>query len=343
MSVVYQDSEPNYSLQDNSIEIGQITVRFNDATTSKIKGIVQYILPQDEKEMIALHNAHRTPQSLVTKRLAPYTKECLQSSAQLMSSEMHYGGGRAQMAQDFGEQLREGVYILMVSEKVVYDTIEKENKRIYETKIQFDAKTNIPKRKISSIKEYGITVADAAITDVHYEEKVDIMLAKKIDAATKASVAKQELMTAQQQALTAKAKGEQALVEIEYTTKQEQTRQVVEAQTKVKLAEQDKLQQKIAYEGAMLESKKIKELADAEAYAKARVMQADGALEKKLAAYTEVQKYWAEAFSKYQGQVTPTYVMGGGATSGSYNAAQQFMELMNMKTARDLNLDLKNK
>jgi hypothetical protein len=343
ISVLYQATEPDYELEDNSIEIGQISIRFNDATTSNIKGIVQYILPSDEKEMIALHNAHRTPQSLVTKRLAPYTKECLQSSAQLMSSEMHYGGGRAQMAQDFTEQLKEGVYLLSVSEKIVFDSLEKENKRIYETKIQFDAQSKLPKRKTSSIKEYGITVADAAITDVDYEEKVDVMLAKKIDAATKASVSKQELMTAQQQALTAKAKGEQALVEIEYTQKQEQTRQVVEAETKVKLAEQDKIQQKIAYEGAVLEAKKIKELADAEAYSKSRVMQADGALDKKLAAYVEVHKQWADAFSKYQGQVTPTYMMGSSYSPGGYNAAQNFMDMMTIKTARDLNIQLQNK
>jgi hypothetical protein len=231
--------------------------------------------------------------------------------------------------------------LLSVQEKIVYDSLEKENKRIYETKIQYDA-AKVPKRKVSSIKEYGITVADAAITDVDYEEKVDMMLSKKIDAATKASVSKQELMTAQQQALTAKAKGEQALVEIEYTQKQEQTRQVVEAQTKVLIAEQDKVQQKIAYEGAVLEAKKIKELADAEAYSKARVMQADGALDKKLNAYIEVQKSWANAFAQYQGQVAPTYMMGGG-TGGGYNAAHNFMEIMTMKAAKDLNLQMQNK
>src|SRR5690606_6097566 len=136
------------------------------------------------------------------------------------------------------------------------------------------------------------------------------------------------------------AKGEQALVEIEYNQKQEQTRQVVAAETKVKLAEQDKIQQKIAYEAAVLEAKKIKELADAEAYSKLKVMQADGALEKKLAAYVQVHKQWADAFSKYQGQVTPTYIMGSPSYPGGYNAAQSFMDLMTIKTAKDLNIQL---
>jgi len=340
ISVTYQEQSPNLDIQDNGIEVGQIMIRFSDATTANVKGITQFILPSDEKEMILIHNTHRTPQSLVVKRLAPYTKECLQSSAQLMSSEKHYGGGRAQMAQDFMDQLKEGVYLLTTEENIVFDSLEQEKKRVYQTEIQFDKKTSLPKRKLSSIKEYGITVADAAITDVDYEDKVDQKLIKIIDAVTKSSISKQELMTAQQQTLTAKAKGEQALVEIEYQQKQEQTRQVVEAETKVKVAEQDKLQQKIAYEGSILEAKKIKEMADAQAYARSKIMQADGALEMKLKAQVEVQKVWADAFSKYTGAIVPTIQTGGSATQ---NGALNFMDLMTAKTAKDFALDLKNK
>jgi hypothetical protein len=340
ISVTYQEGSAKLNLEDNGIEVGQIMIRFSDATTANVKGITQFILPSDFKEMILIHNTHRTPQSLVVKRLAPYTKECLQSSAQLMSSEKHYGGGRAQMAQDFLDQLKEGVYLLKTEQNLVFDSVEMEKKRVYQTEIQYDKKTSLPKRKLSSIKEYGITVADAAITDVDYEDKVDEKLVKIIDAVTKSSISKQELMTAQQQTLTAKAKGEQALVEIEYQQKQEQTRQVVEAETKVKVAEQDKLHQKIAYEGAILEAKKIKELADAQSYARAKIMQADGALEMKLKAQVEVQKVWADAFSKYQGAVVPQIQTGGGPTQ---NGALNFMDIMTAKTAKDFALDLKNK
>lgn len=340
ISVSYQADAPDMDLKDGTIEIGKQTIRFGgDATSANISGIVQYILPMDEKEMIEMHNAHRTPQSLVQKRLAPYTKECLQSSAQLMSSEAHYSGGRAQMAQDFQDQLKNGVFILKTIDKVVYDSLEKENKRVYETN-PLTNKDGSPKRKVSSIKEYGVTVADAAITDVDYEERVDAMLAKKIDASTKASVAKQELLTAQQQQLTAKAKGEQKLVEIEYQQKQEQTKQVVAAQTQVELARQDLAKQEIARQAAEKEAAKIKVLADAEAYAKQRVMQADGALDKKLKAYVEIEKAKWDAFSKYPGNIVPMFQGGGGAGG---NNAISFMELWNAKVMKDLSLDMKNK
>jgi len=338
ISVTYQAEAPNLELEDNGIEVGQVMIRFSDATTANVKGITQYILPNDEKEMILIHNTHRTPVSLVSKRLAPYTKECLQSSAQLMTSEKHYGGGRAQMAQDFLDQLKEGVYLLKTEDVIEYDSLEKENKRVYRTEIQYDGKS-APKRKLSSIKEYEITVADAAITDVDYEEKVDDKLVKIIDAVTKSSISKQELMTAQQQTLTAKAKGEQALVEIEYQQKQEQTKQVVAAQTKVQVAEQDKLQQKVAYEGAIFEAKKRQTLADVAAYEKRTTIQANGALEQKLEAYVDIQKAWADAFSKYTGNVAPQIISGGSGQVG--NAGVNFMEMMAAKSAKDLLLDMK--
>lgn len=340
ISVLYTADKPDYDLEDNGIEIGQIKVQFNEATTAEIKGITQYILPSDEKEMILLHNTHRTPESLVSKRLAPYTKACLQSAAQLMSSEMHYSGGRAQMSQDFQNQLTDGPYLLSIQERVVFDSTENSKKRIYQANIQL-GKDGLPKRKASSIKEYGITVADAQTTDVTYETRVTDKIAKVIDAATKSAISKQELMTAQQQALTAKAKGEQALVEIEYKQKQEQTKQVVAAETKVEVAKQDLLQQEVQRQAAYKEADKIKTLADANAYEKQRNMTADGALDKKLAAYIEVQKAWATAFQNYDGSITPTYMMGG--SSSSNNAMQNFMELQNAKAMRDLNLNLNSK
>lgn len=341
ISVTYMQDQADLDLEDNGIEIGKINIMFSDGTTADVRGITQFILPSNEKDMILINNTHRTPQSLVVKRLATYTKECLQSSAQLMSSDKHYGGGRAQMSQDFVDQLRNGVYLSETKEKVRYDSTEKENKRTYVTEIKKDKDGNLL-RKISAIREYEISVADASINDVDYEQKVDEKLAKIIEASTKSAVSRQELMTAQQEALTAEAQGKKALVTVEYDQRQEQTKQVVEAETKVKLAEQDKQQQRIAFEAAVFEAKKKVTLADAAAYEKRTTMQANGALEQKLDKWLEAQKVWAAAFGQYQGNVTPQVVTGG--NMGPYqnnNAAVSFMELMGVKAAKDLAIDFR--
>jgi hypothetical protein len=86
LSVSSRNEKADYDLVDGSIEIGYIPIRFNDATTATAAGITQYILPSTEKEMLSIHNTHKTPESLVQRRLGPYTIECLQNSSQLMSS-----------------------------------------------------------------------------------------------------------------------------------------------------------------------------------------------------------------------------------------------------------------
>ena len=70
-------------------------------------------------------------------------------------------------------------------------------------------------------------------------------------------------------------------------------------------------------------------------------MSADGALDKKIAAYTTVMQYWADAFGRYQGAMVPTYMMGGNGSAG--NAGTNFMQLMSMQAMKDLNLNLNNK
>lgn len=314
ISVSYKDSLPGERMEDNVIEIGQISVRFNDATTAKIAGITQYILPSIESEMLAIHNAHKTITALVKRRLSPYTQECLQSSAQLMSSEMHYSGGRAQMVQDYLDQLKNGAFLLRVSKGSVYDSIEKTIKTTYDVVIKTDKKDQVM-RKFSSIKEYGISVGDAQVTDVDYQAQVDNMLAKKIEAATAASISKQQLMTAQQQGLTAKAQGEKKLVETEYAKKVDQTNQVVAAQTKVQLAEQYKLEQKMASEAALFAAQVVKTNADAEAYKASRLVsaglspwdKADFEMKTKIGVAAELAKI----------KLPDTYISGGSNTNSS--------------------------
>jgi len=69
------------------------------------------------------------------------------------------------------------------------------------------------------------------------------------------------------------------------------------------------------------------------------VMQADGALDKKLDAWTKAQELWANAFAKYPGRAVPEVVIGGsGGHQGT--AAQTFMDMLSIKAARDLALDM---
>ena len=323
----------------STVEGNLILVRFNDATEARAQTVVRFRMPDVEADMLQLHSEYVNREYLALKGLQPYTIECLKNSAQLMDSEQHYSGGRAQLSQYFQDQLEEGLFILDIQETFTRDTLTGETKRIYANKIRVNS-DGVKVRKESDLKRFGIRIASATIENVDYEAQVDEKLKKKIGASTRESVSKQNLVTAQQEAMTAEAEGRKRLVEIEYKEKQVQTQQLVQAETAVRLAEKDKEKQRIALEAAKLEAQKIKALAEAEAYAKQKVMAADGALDKKLAAYKDVQEVWANAFMNYKGDLVPKFQTGGG-TKG--NAGLDFMEIMSAKAAMDLNLNTKVK
>lgn len=315
IGIQYKAEAEDLTLVDNTVDIGKTGVSFLGGASATVTGIAQFGLPNDEKTMLEIHNVHRSIKGLINKRLAPYTQECLSASAQLLTPEEHYNGGKAQMAQNYLDQLKGGSYLLEIDKISTYDTLEKTMKSEYVVKKQLD-KNDIPKRKFSSIKEYGISIGDAQITKTIYEDRINNMLGKQIDANTAASVAKQQLMTAQQQALTAKAQGEKKLVETEYLKKVDQTNQVVAAETKVKLQEQYKFEQKMAAEAAEFSSKAVRINADAEAYKASRLVQAGlSPLDK---AEYDLNKY--KAYCEALGKITlPINYFAGGNGSGSQN------------------------
>ncbi len=334
-----------YTNQSTEATVNQpmVEIRFMDATTARAEVFVKYALPNNPKLMLECHEDFRNVDHLAATGLAPYTRECLKYSTQLMESEQHYSGGMSKLSNDFRDQLDNGQYVVDNYESTLRDSVTGELKKTYENKIRLDEQSK-PVRNSNDLLDMGIVVRTHNIINVDYEDQVDSKLSKKIEASTRESVSKQNLITAQQEELTAAAEGRKRLVEIEYEKKQEQTTQLVKAETQVKLAEKDREKQKVALEAARLEAQKIKALADAEAYAKQKIMNADGALEKKLETYEKVQQMWAGAFSKYQGDLVPKIQTG--ATAGNKpNAGLDFMEMMGAKAAMDLslNMQVKNK
>lgn len=327
----------------STVDIEPIGIRFNDATSATATGVVKFMLPKSDSLMVKMHKDYRNVDNLAITGFKPFVMECLKNSSQLMSSEMHYLGGRSTMSQYFQDQLEDGVYILQTEEKIVRDSVEKENKRVYLTRISKTKNGSIDRKK-TMLTQYGIGITDAVISDVDYEERVDNLLGLKIDATSKTSISKQELMKAQQEALTEEAKGKKVLVETEYKELQNQKTQVIQAETevklaeqKVRLAEQDKLKQKAEFEASIFQAKKTKELADGEAYAKKAVMVADGALTQRLAAIVEINKNYAEAIGKQP--IVPSIVIGGGV-GGQTPSSTTLVDMLMIKTAKDLAVDL---
>ena len=158
-------------------------------------------------------------------------------------------------------------------------------------------------------------------------------------------------MQEEEQRLLAITRGEREVAERQAAAKVEQIQLTTEAETKKQLAVTEANQRKeraaidrdtaeIRLEQARIDAESRQVSADAAAYEKKAIIEADNALQQKLDAYVTAQKYWAEAFSKRQ---VPKQVFGmggnGSGKAGSDNDIQDFLNLMTMRAARDLSVD----
>ena len=95
----------------------------------------------------------------------------------------------------------------------------------------------------------------------------------------------------------------------------------------------------INLEKAKVEAKTLKTLSDAEAYKKRVILQADNALAQKLDAEVQIQRLWADAYSK---RSVPTNVFGGGDSGtpvGSDGEVKAFMQMLTLDAAKRLSYD----
>lgn len=237
-------------------------IRFNDATNATAEATVRWRLPDTSRDMLLVHKNYGSSLKLAQSTLSEYSRACLRYSAQLMESETHYSGGQSRMQEDFRSQLQEGQYVLETKSEYVLDSLSNQKKKLTSTFLRKDS-NNVPIRIKSDIHQYGINVDYAQIGSVDYEPQVDAKLKKKIEASTRESVSKQELITAQQEALTAVEEGKK---QIEKTRARE-----------LALKEEAVIQAQRAFEVEKLKAAKATETAkkiEAEGRAKAAANQA---------------------------------------------------------------------
>lgn len=285
---------------------GAVAIRFNDATQATAQANVRWALPKDEGSMIDLHKSYRSANMLENRTLEPYARECLAFSAQLMESETHYSGGQSKLKEDFRDQLLNGQYVLETKIEYVTDSLTREKVKITDTNIRRDAQ-GVPIRIPSDVQTYGIKAVFAAVPHVDYEPIVDQKLQAKIDQSTRESIAKQELITAQQQALTEKAKGEQLIAKTRADEEASKLQAVIQA-------EKAKLVAKEESEKAKYIANRIEEEGRAEAAKNMALVKAGLTPQEKAEWEYKTKVDVARELAKVN---VPSMVVGGGSNGSS--------------------------
>lgn len=326
-----------------------------------VEASTRFRLPQGD-QFLKIAQEYRTPENFQATALTPAIKETLQATASLMSADDYFAGARSEFGNEFENQLRQGIYVTKrkeVERKVVRSRNEGNalltgagedegsNRVEFVTEKVVD-KDGKPVRKVQQFVTMGVDVVEARITNVDPNPQYKQRMQKVQQALAELAIARQDRLKEEEQKLLVTARGEKEVEQKRQETLRDQIEQTTKAQTDKKLAiisaEREKESAEIArltsielLEKAKIDDQATKTLADAEAYAKEAVIKADGALDKKLAAYVEVQKAFAEAFSKAP---VPSVNMAGNGNTGRGGEAQDFLSLLTVKAAKDLQLDM---
>ena len=343
---------------------------FLDQVDAFVSATARFELPADEDAFLRLARQYRTPENLLRTELVPAFEETLGATAALMSAEDYFQGGKTEFNNEFQRQMEDGIYLVRRIEQQVetnqsrpgsanaalgedQENFGDDTKTVFVVQKLLD-QTGQPRRKEQSFTKFGISVTSARVTDVNPNEKFKDRMALRQQAAADRAIAREQRIQEEEQKLLAVARGEREVAERQASAKVTQIERTTDAETEKQLAitaaerEREaariaKEQSEILLEKARIDAEAVQVAAEAEAYAKRQILDADNALAQKLDAEIEIQKLWANAFARRN---VPTYVFGGGgggdlggAPVGSDDEASRLFQILTLQAAERLDYD----
>jgi regulator of protease activity HflC (stomatin/prohibitin superfamily) len=300
-------------------------IRFNDAVEAAISTSIRIRLPSNPQSLLHLALEYRSLENLVNGSMMPTIREVLRNSARMISAQEYIMGKGGIFEQAVSDQMQNGIYELEIrsyrdTSRLGFQTADQrqvENNTVVRNEVlKILDKNGIPVRKSNDFIKYGIEVSQVVVDNVDPEQKFKDLLDQQRDAAGKANVARQEAQRAQYEKEKIIAQGESKKAETRVAKEVDQLNILVAAETEMKQAQTNIATNKFALEAAELAAKATKVTADAEAYQRERMMKADNALDKRLAATVKINEVWAGAL-KGATLVPTTMIQSGDSKGGS--------------------------
>jgi len=348
-----------------SANLPPLNIMFLDQVDAYAEATVRFSIPSDPESFLKLAHEYRSPENLLRTALMPAFKETLQANASLMTAEDYYSGSRTEFNSEFENQMNRGIFLVKrievetraskqarasanASLGLNQEQYGEGSKTIFVVK-KLLGKDGLPRRKSQRFLEFGITVVSALVTEMRPNKKFVERMQLKQKASADRAIAREQRVQEEEQRLLAIARGEREVAQRQAKAKVDQIQKTTEAETEKQLAitNANKLKEQAAiskdtaqinYEKAKIEALTKRTLAEAEAYQKRIILEADNALAQKLDAEVKIQRLWAQAFAQRK---VPTTVFGSSGLSGtpvgSDNEVKAFMQILTLDAAKRLN------
>jgi regulator of protease activity HflC (stomatin/prohibitin superfamily) len=308
-------------------------IRFNDNGHGTVFGSIQFDIPMDKENLYKIQTKYGSEDALKDQLLQTVVNKCLYMTGPMMSSRESAAEKRAYLINYVEDQVANGVYKTVAKEVTVKDPISGSEKAVTVVEIVF-GKDGLPGRQEEAIlKNFGIRAFNFSIDNLKYDKTVEDQIAEQQKIMMAVQTAMADAKKAEQAAITAEANGKASAMSAKWA------QEAIKASA-VTIAEKNRDSMKLVAEAAAFEKQALILQGQGESEKRRLILNADGALAIKIEAWKSVQSMWADAFSKFQGSIVPQIVSGGSGYSNGQNGANQFMEMMGMKAAKDLGLEL---
>ena len=320
-------------------------IRFNDQGKAVVSGGIRAKMPLDEANLRKIHETYGSWAAVEKELVERVLNRAVYMTGPLMSSKESASDRRTEIISYIEDQALNGNYKTLIKTEEITDEKTGLTKEVKEATILTNEDGTYQRQNESELREYGITVDTLDIKRIEYDPNVLKQIDAQRDAEMQLQTAIVRAAKAKQDAITAEQEGKAAYERARWKQEEVNAVEIAVAEKEKATAElhaQKELEVAKLDAKAASEEKKANILrGEGEAARKRAVMNADGALEKKLKTYEAVQARWAEAFEKHGNQLVPSVVMGGEGKSSSTNGVNQFMELLSAQAAKDLSLNLK--
>jgi hypothetical protein len=333
--VKWQGFGKTTTYQKRDIYEFEAPVQFNDGGKGVIHGSIQYDMPLDIENLTELHTRFGSAEAIQKQVIEVVTNKVIYMTGPVMSSRESYAEKRNYLINYVQDQIDNGVYQTRQGQQETVDQLTGQTKVVTIAEIVHGPDGRPLRQEQSVVREFGIRAFNFAIKVMDYDDAVEQQIKDQQKIAMDVQTSIADALKAQQRAITVEQQGKADAAAAKWEQEVIKAKQVTEAEARLRVAEFDR------QAAAETKQKEIL-LGEGEARRRELVMSADGALEKKLAAWIEAQRLWADAIKGYQGNWVSTVQMDGSSDQPG-GAATDLVNLLTAKTARELGLDISAK
>jgi len=300
---------------------------FADAIKADIAAsLIVSIDYENEDLFLDMADKNRSEQKLVYARIYPVYDQALKNTCKLMDAQDYISGASSQFDYYLKDQMENGMYLTEevyeeVAEvnitpndstrTVAVGKIDNDEKREKKYRIRRDANGDPVRDASNSLKRYGLTVQQAAVTNIDWEQSFDARLQLQKEQVAQTQIEKQEAEKEFYATQKTIAKGEREKAEVRVTLEKKQLEQTIAAETRAKSAKYKEQEEINLLAAAKKKAQRVTVEADANAYKIKKNVAAGITPEVRLKMELDAKVNIMKALAGPDGMTLPTTVMSG--------------------------------